>query len=342
MSSASGTGTPPPSHEGGGVAAGEPGGRPGAIDAVPVRHPGRWVAIAVIAVFFAMLLSSFLTNPKWDFPFALRVMNFSPVLEGLLKGTIIATVGSMIIGVSLGVVIGIMRLSSNPVLRFVGLLYTWFFRGIPRLVLVFLFGAGIGYLYPRFDIGPFPFSQQLAGWLGLSSDLTLFSLNVNQISSTLIWGIIAMGLSEAAYMAEIARAGILSVDDGQREAAAAIGMSPGQAMRRVILPQAMRVIIPPTGNETIAMVKDTSLLAYLPLGTELFFQTQVVSSRTFKVMPSLVAATIWYLVITTVLMIGQYYLERHFSRGYGADPKSPEAQAKKAKLLGMSADGKGA
>src|SRR5699024_10792138 len=101
------------------------------------------------------------------------------------------------------------------------------------------------------------------------------------------------------YMAEIARAGILSVDEGQREAAAALGMSPGQAMRRVVLPQAMRVIIPPTGNETIAMVKDTSLLAYLPLGTELFFQTQVVSSRTFKVMPSLVAATIWYLVITT-------------------------------------------
>ena len=328
--------TPSPSSEGGGVARSSDE-RPGVIEAVPVRHPGRWVAVAVIGVLGAMLVSSFVTNPKWDFPFAFRVMNFSPVLEGLLKGTIIATVGSMIIGVTLGVVVGIMRLSSNPVLRVVGLAYTWFFRGIPRLVLVFLFGSGIGYLYPKFDIGPFPFSQQLAGWLGLSSDLTLFSLNVNQISSTLIWGIIAMGLSEAAYMAEIARAGILSVDDGQREAAAAIGMSPGQAMRRVILPQAMRVIIPPTGNETIAMVKDTSLLAYLPLGTELFFQTQVVSSRTFKVMPSLVAATIWYLVITTVLMIGQYYLERYFGRGYGTtDDSKAKANTTKAKLLGRS------
>lgn len=326
----------PPSDDEGGTAAGPDA---GPIDAVPVRHPGRWVAVAVILVVAAMIISSFLTNPKWDFPFAFEVMNYNPVLEGLLKGTIIATVGAMIIGVSLGIVVGIMRLSDNPVLKFVGLAYTWFFRGIPRLVLVFLFGSGIGYLYPRFDIGPFPFSQQLAGWLGLSSDLTLFSLNVNDISSTLIWGIIAMGLSEAAYMAEIARAGILSVDEGQREAAAALGMSPKLSMRRIILPQAMRVIIPPTGNETIAMVKDTSLLAYLPLGTELFFQTQVISSRTFKVMPALVAATIWYLVITTVLMIGQHYLERHFGRGYGATRAEAKDSALKAKIIGLSEGG---
>lgn len=333
MSTASHGDAPPPSSDEGG------GDRPGAIEAVPVRHPGRWVAVAVIAVIAAMLLSSFLTNPKWDFPFAFKVMNYAPVLEGLLKGTIIATIGSMLIGVSLGVVVGIMRLSENPVLRFVGLVYTWFFRGIPRLVLVFLFGSGIGYLYPRFDIGPFPFSQQLAGWLGLSNDLTIFSLGVNEISSTLIWGIIAMGLSEAAYMAEIARAGILSVDDGQREAAAALGMSPRKAMRRVILPQAMRVIIPPTGNETIAMVKDTSLLAYLPLGTELFFQTQVISSRTFKVMPALVAATLWYLIITSVLMVGQYYLEKHFGRGYGATRDEAKVNSTKSKLLGLTEGG---
>ncbi|WP_252975932.1 amino acid ABC transporter permease [Janibacter melonis] len=336
MSSASTSSTPPPSPEGGGVAA-TGGDRPGPIEAVPVRHPGRWVAIVVLALVAAMIVSSFVTNARWDWPFAFRVMNFSPVLEGLIKGTIIATIGSMIIGISLGVVVGIMRLSSNPVLRFVGLAYTWFFRGIPRLVLVFLFGSGIGYLYPRFDIGPFPFSQQLAGFLGLSSDLTIATLNVNDISSTLIWGIIAMGLSEAAYMAEIARAGILSVDDGQREAAAALGMSPSLSMRRVVLPQAMRVIIPPTGNETIAMVKDTSLLAYLPLGTELFFQAQAVSSRTLKVMPSLVAATMWYLVITTVLMIGQYYLERHFGRGYGATREQSTAHTKKNRILGKGA-----
>lgn len=335
MSSDTGTAVPP-SHEGGTAS---PSSDSGPIDAIPVRHPGRWVAVAVIAVIVAMIVSSFVTNPKWDFAFAFQVMQFNPVLEGLIKGTIIATLGSMVIGVSLGIIVGIMRLSDNPVLQMVGLVYTWFFRGIPRLVLVFLFGSGIGYLYPRFDIGPFPFSQQLAGFLGLSSDLTLFSLNVNEISSTLIWGIVAMGLSEAAYMAEIARAGILSVDEGQREAAAALGMSPSLSMRRVVLPQAMRVIIPPTGNETIAMVKDTSLLAYLPLGTELFFQTQVISSRTFKVMPALVAATLWYLVITTVLMIGQHYLERHFGRGYGATRDEAKDNALKAKIIGLTEGG---
>lgn len=311
----------------------------GPIKAVPVRHPGRWVALVVIGVVFAMIISSFVTNERWDWPFAFQVMNYSPVLEGLLKGTILATIGSMIIGVSLGIVIGVMRLSDNPVLKLVGFAYTWFFRGIPRLVLVVLFGTGIGYLYPRFDIGPFPFSQQLAGALGLSSDLTILTLNVNDISNTLIWGIIAMGLSEAAYMAEIARAGIMSVDEGQREAAAALGMKPSLSMRRVILPQAMRVIIPPTGNETIAMLKDTSLLMALPLSTELFFQAQAIGNRTLKIMPTLMAACMWYLVITSVLMVGQYFLERRFGRGYGNTATQTSADTTRTRLMGLTIGG---
>lgn len=336
MSGTSSAAVPPSAGEGGTAPASEDA---GPINAVPVRHPGRWVALVVIAVIFAMIISSFVTNPRWDIPFALQVMNFNPVLEGLLKGTIIATIGSMIIGVTLGIVIGVMRLSDNPVLKFVGFLYTWFFRGIPRLVLVTLFGTGIGYLYPRFDIGPFPFSQQLAGYLGLSSDLTLFTLNVNQISTTLIWGIIAMGLSEAAYMAEIARAGIMSVDEGQREAAAALGMKPSLSMRRVILPQAMRVIIPPTGNETIAMLKDTSLLVALPLGTELFNQTSIIGNRTLKIMPTLVAACAWYLILTSLLMVGQYYLERHFGRGYGNTSKQAKTDTTRTRLMGLTIGG---
>ena len=287
MSGTNDAAVPPSAGEGGTAPVSEDA---GPINAVPVRHPGRWVALVVIAVIFAMMISSFVTNPRWDIPFALQVMNFNPVLEGLLKGTIIATIGSMIIGVSLGIVIGVMRLSDNPVLKFVGFLYTWFFRGIPRLVLVVLFGTGIGYLYPRFDIGPFPFSQQLAGWLGMSSDLTLFTFNVNQISSTLIWGIIAMGLSEAAYMAEIARAGIMSVDEGQREAAAALGMKPSLSMRRVILPQAMRVIIPPTGNEFISMLKTTSLVVAIPFSGELYGQARDISGVNFQPIPLLLVA----------------------------------------------------
>ena len=144
-----------------------------------------------------------------------------------------------------------------------------------------MIGTGVGYLYNRLDIGV-PFGQQFASFLGLSQDLTFFTLNVNAFTSTLLAGIVGLGLSEAAYMAEIARAGILSVDKRQAEAAAALGMSRSQSTRRVVLPQAMRVIVPPTGNEAIAMVKDTSLLSAIPIITELFYQTSAIGTRTFS------------------------------------------------------------
>jgi polar amino acid transport system permease protein len=311
--------------------------RPGKIHARPVPHPGRWVAIVVILILIAMLVSSFVTNEKWNFPQALRIMNFNPVLEGLVKGTIVGTIGSMLLGVSLGVVVGIMRLSSNPVLRGVSFVYTWFFRAIPRLVLLAMLGTGIGYLYPTLDIGPLPFSQTFADWMGLSSDLTFFSLDVNQFSSTIMMGIIGLGLSEAAYMAEIARAGIQSVDKGQTEAAHALGMSSGKTMRRIVLPQAMRVIVPPTGNETIAMVKDTSLLTAIPVNVELYYQASAVGTRTLQIMPSFVAVTAWYLILCSVLMVGQSFLERRFGRGFGtANPN-----ATKARLLSLRGGGGG-
>ena len=289
--------------------------RPGLIDARPVRHPWRWVMLAVIAILVAMMISSFLTNARWDFSKALEIMQQSPVLEGLWKGTIVGTVGSMAIGVVGGVLIAVLRLSQNPVLRWVAFVYTWFFRGIPRLVLLAMIGTGIGFLYSSLDFGV-PFGQQLASLMGLSSDFTFFTLDVNQFSSTLLAGIIGLGLSEAAYMAEIARAGILSVDTGQNEAAAALGMSRGKAMRRIVLPQAMRVIVPPTGNETIAMVKDTSLFSAIPIITELFYQTRAIGTRTLLIMPSFVAVTAWYLIVGSVLMTGQYFLERRFGRGF--------------------------
>jgi polar amino acid transport system permease protein len=290
--------------------------RPGVIDAVPVRHPWRWVALVLMAIVVAMMLSSFITNKRWDWNFALTIMNQNPVLEGLWKGTIIGTVGAMIIGIGLGILVAIMRLSENPLLRWVSFIYTWFFRAIPRYVLLAIIGSGIGYLYSTLRIG-FPFGQQFADMLGLSSDLTFFSLDVNALSNSIIGGIIGLGLSEAAYMAEIARAGILSVDTGQAEAAQALGMSNGKTLRRIVLPQAMRVIVPPTGNETIAMVKDTSLLVAIPVIAELFYQTQQIGNQAFKIMPAYVAATVWYLIICSILMVGQYYLERHFGRGFG-------------------------
>ena len=293
--------------------------RPGLINARPVPHPGRWVALIIIAILIAMMISSFVTNPRWDFSKAFEIMIQTPVLEGLVKGTIVGTIGAMVIGIIGGVLIAILRLSTNPVLRGVSFVYTWFFRGIPRLVLLAMIGSGIGFLYSKVDFGV-PFGQQFASWLGLSQDFTFFTLNVNQFSSTLLAGIVGLGLSEAAYMAEIARAGILSVDKGQAEAAAALGMSRGRAMRRIVLPQAMRVIVPPTGNEAIAMVKDTSLLSAIPIITELFYQTSAIGNRTLLIMPAFVAATVWYLLIGSVMMVGQYFLEKRFGRGFGTKP----------------------
>jgi polar amino acid transport system permease protein len=302
--------------------------RPGAIDARPVRHPGRWVAVVVIAVVAAMVISSFVTNTKWNFPFAFEIMRQTPVIEGLWKGTIFGTVGAMVLGIGLGVLLAVMRLSTNPVLRGVAFVYTWFFRAIPRYVLLVLLGTGIGFLYPVFDVGV-PFGQQLSKALGLDTTFTFFTLDYNSISSTIWVGILGLGLSEAAYMAEIARAGILSVDRGQAEAAQALGMPPGKTMRRVVLPQAMRVIVPPTGNETIAMVKDTSLLAAVPVIVELFYQSYQFGQRSFQIMPGIVAATIWYLIVCSILMVGQSRLERYYGRGFGAVPQKTQVKLTK-------------
>ncbi len=306
--------------------------RPGAIDARPVRHPGRWVALVIIAIVVAMILSSFLTNEKWNFPFAFEIMQQTPVIEGLWKGTIFGTIGAMILGIGLGIILAVMRLSTNPVLRGVAFVYIWFFRAIPRYVLLVLLGTGIAFLYPTLDVG-IPFGQQIADALGLSTDMTFFTLDYNVISSTIWVGILGLGLSEAAYMAEIARAGILSVDKGQAEAAQALGMPPGKTMRRVVLPQAMRVIVPPTGNETIAMVKDTSLLIAVPVIVELFFQAYQFGSRSFKIMPGIVAATVWYLIICSILMVLQARLERYYGRGFGAVPKKTQQ-----KIIEIEAD----
>lgn len=298
--------------------------RPGRIDAVPVRHVGRWVAVAVIAVLLAMFAHLLLTNAafRWtDVTFPAMVQ--APVIEGLLRGTIVVTIGSMLVGVALGVVIAIMRLSPNRVLSYTSWVYTWFFRAIPRYVLLFIIG-NLAVVLPRIDIG-IPFDFVATDLLGLSSDFRLLGFDTQQIGTSIAGGILGLGLSEAAYMAEIARAGILSVDRGQDEAAQALGMSRGKAMRRIVLPQAMRVIVPPTGNEAIAMVKDTSLLIALPLGTELFFQLRAIGSRTFAVFPVAVAATLWYLVLGSVFMAVQYFLEQRFGRGFGV-AKAPGAE----------------
>ncbi|NEA33811.1 amino acid ABC transporter permease [Streptomyces sp. SID13031] len=296
--------------------------RPGAIEAVAVRHPGRWVAIAVLAVLLAMFVHLVVTNKEFDWDFVFQAMNQSPVIEGLVKGTLLVTVLSMVVGVGGGVVLAVMRLSDNPILSGVAWLFTWFFRSVPRYILLFTM-ATLGILFQDGLSFGFPFDWKIIEWLGMSGDWRFLTLDANQVFTGVVAGVLGLGLSEAAYMAEIARAGIMSVDKGQLEAAEALGMSRGKAMRRVVLPQAMRVIVPPTGNETIAMLKDTSLLIAVPVTTELFYQLQSIGSLYYKTFPVAVAATLYYLAATSVLMVGQYFLERHFGKGFGT--KAPRA-----------------
>jgi polar amino acid transport system permease protein len=309
--------------------------RPGRIRARPVRHPGRWVAIAVIAVLALMFLNMLIFNPAFHWSFVLEAMNQNPVISGFWKGTILVTILSMVFGVTLGVVLAVMRLSDNPILKAVSWLYTWFFRAIPRYVLLTIMGA-LGILFTAgISIGV-PFDWKIIDWLGLSGDWRIATFDANKLFVGLAGGVIGLAASEAAYMAEIARAGILSVDKGQMEAAQALGMSRAKAMRRIVLPQAMRVIVPPTGNETIAMLKDTSLLLAIPVTTELFFQLQSIGTRTYETFPVLIAATLYYLIASSVLMIGQSYLEKRFGRGFGVAVSPDKAEAAAALAVGAS------
>jgi polar amino acid transport system permease protein len=300
-----------------GTTAGAP--PPESLKAIPVRHPGRWVALAGIVVLVAMFVHMLVTNDAFEWSFMWHNMFTPPVLEGV-RTSLLLTVESMVIGVAFGIVLAVMRLSPNPVISYVTWVYTWFFRAVPRLVLAILFG-NLGILYAKLEVG-FPFDKQIGRALGLHAiDGRLFGVDARTFLAGYVAGLLALTLSEAAYMAEIVRAGILAVDAGQTEAAQALGMSRGLTMRRVVLPQAMRVIVPPTGNETIAMLKDTAVVAYVPVTNELFFQLQAVGSRTFQVFPMLVAACLWYAAMTSVLLVGQYFLEKRFSRGVAGREK---------------------
>jgi polar amino acid transport system permease protein len=279
--------------------------------AVPVRHPWRWASGGVVALLVAMFVHMLLTNDAFQWNFMVHQMFRKPVVDGA-RTSLELTLLAMLIGVAGGIVLAIMRLSPNRLVSAVAWVYIWFFRAVPRIVLAILFG-NFGILYPRFFVG-LPFDHQILSSLGFGdANARLFGVDARTIGAGFVAGLLALALSEAAYMAEIVRAGILSIDPGQREAAASLGMGRMLTLRRIVLPQAMRVIIPPTGNETIAMLKDTALVAFVPVTNELFFQLQAIGARTFQVFPLLVAACMWYLGMTSVLMLGQYFLERRFA-----------------------------
>ena len=274
-----------------------------------MRHPGRWVAGAVVLLLVTIAVHSVATNPRFgwgtfgDFFFDPRI------LHGVVV-TIELTVISMAIGIVLGVVLAVMRLSPNPLVAASSWTYVWLFRGTPVLVQI-LFWSFISALYPRISFGvPFGGPELLHG-------------SANAVITPFVAAILALGLNEGAYMAEIVRAGIISVDEGQTEAAHALGMTRLKTMRRIVLPQAMRVIIPPTGNETISMLKTTSLVSVIAY-SELLYSAQLIYSVNYRQIPLLLVVSAWYLIMTTVLSIGQYYIERRFSRGASRNlPDSP-------------------
>jgi polar amino acid transport system permease protein len=274
-------------------------GRPEQIRAVPVRRPGRWVAAAIVLVIAVALVRSVATNTRFEWGVVGNYLFDERILEGV-RVTIELTVIAMAIGVALGVVLAIMRLSPNPLVSGASWLYIWFFRGTPVLVQL-LFWYNIAALYPKVSLG-IPFGPAFV------------HIDANTATTPFTAAILGLGLNEGAYMAEIVRAGIISVPDGQSDAAQSLGMTRLQTMRRIVLPQAMRVIIPPTGNETISMLKTSSLASTIVV-TELLYSAQLIYSVNFKTIPLLIAASFWYIVCTSVLYVGQYYLERYYGRG---------------------------
>jgi polar amino acid transport system permease protein len=272
-----------------------------------VRRPGRWIAAAIILVVAVALTRSVVTNSHFEWGVVGHYLFDEPILEGLVV-TIELTVIAMAIGIVLGVLLAVMRLSPNPLVSGGSWLYIWFFRGTPVLVQL-LFWYNISDLYPKLGLG-IPFGPAFV------------HPDVNTLITAFRAAVLGLGLNEGAYMAEIVRAGIISVDEGQTDAAQSLGMTRGQTMRRIVLPQAMRVIIPPTGNETISMLKTTSLASVIAVN-ELLMAVQNIYSRNFKTIPLLIVASIWYIVCTSVLYVGQYYLERYYGRGSSrAEPQA--------------------
>jgi len=263
---------------------------------VPLRHPGTWLATAIVLLIVGLALYSVATNPAFQWGVVAQYMFNGQVLTGLRR-TLELTLAAMVIGLVLGTVLALLRLSRNPLLSTVSWIYIWFFRSVPTLVQL-IFWYNFGALYSKISLG-IPFGP------------TLFSANTNVMITPLFAALAGLGLSQSAYTAEVIRAGILSVPLGQTRAASALGMRRMMIFRRIILPQAMKVVIPPVSNEVISMVKNTSLVSVIALA-ELLYTTQLIYSRTYQTIPLLIVASLWYLIIVSILSLGQHFLERKF------------------------------
>lgn len=268
---------------------------------VPRRHPGRWIAVTLIVIFAVQAAHGLATNPNFHWATYFEYI-FSPFVIRGVGWTLLLTVVAMAIAIPLALTLVIMRESGNPILRSASWFWVWFFRGTPVYTQLAFWGL-FAVLFPRISL-TIPFGQEL------------LSIDSRWIVTPAVAAIVGLSFNESAYLAEIFRAGFRAIDRGQTEAAQAIGMPQGKIWTRILIPQAMRTIIPPTGNETIGMLKMTSLVLAVPFTLDLMFATNAIANRTYLPVPLLLVAASWYLAITSVLMVGQYYLERHFGRGH--------------------------
>jgi len=267
---------------------------------VPVRHYGRWVMTAFLVIMAVSIAASLATNPNFHWNVVGRYLFDPQILRGV-GWTLGLTVVAMSVSIAIAAALVIMRDSGNPVLSKLSWFWVWFFRGTPVYTQLVFWGL-LSVLYPRISI-----SLPIVG--------DLFDLRTKDVFTPAAAAIAGLAFNESAYLAEIFRAGFKAVDGGQTEAAEALGMRRMKILLRIVIPQAMRMIIPPTGNETIGMLKTTSLVLAVPFAYDLTFAANTISNRLYLPIPLLVVAATWYLAITSLLMWGQSHLERHFARG---------------------------
>ncbi|YCI04499.1 amino acid ABC transporter permease [Ensifer sp. D2-11] len=260
---------------------------------VPKRHIGRMIAAGVVLLLFAGLVRAFSVGQiEWSY---VRDFLFAPAILAGLYNTLLMTVAAMGLGIVLGVVIAIMRISGNPVLSSIAIGYIWVFRGAPALLQLMLW-FNLALIFPT---------------LGIPG---LFEFRTVDVMTPFVAAVLGLGISQGAYTSEVVRSGLLSVDSGQYEAARTIGMTQMMMLRRVVLPQAMRVMVPPVGNEVIGMVKLTSLASVIQY-SEILHNAQIIYFANTRVLELLLVASFWYLLVVSVLSIGQHYIERYFGRG---------------------------
>ncbi|MFE7602777.1 ABC transporter permease subunit [Streptomyces sp. NPDC057494] len=266
---------------------------------VPVRHPWRWVAVAATAVLLVQFVHGLVTNPGWEWDVFAAFFTTETILHAVWV-TLQLTFYGTALGFAIGIVLAFMRLSASPFLRSVAFGYIWAFRSIP-LIVQLLFWFNLAYLYKELSIG-IPFGPSFLSFdtVGLVGEMSA--------------AVLGLALHQAAYAAEIVRGGVLAVDEGQLEAAASLGIPKLRQVRRIVLPQAMRSILPNAANEIISLFKGTSIVSVMAIG-ELFYQVQVVYGRNGRVVPLLMVATAWYVLLTTALSVVQHYVERHYAKG---------------------------